>query len=80
MPVLVGDHHYGLVKVLVEFPDQFQDRGRVPGIEIGAGLIAQVRIQVQFVEDGVPVHFVQGQRGVYGDGFWLVGIGRSCLL
>jgi len=26
VPGFVGDHHHGLVKVLVEFLDQFQDR------------------------------------------------------
>ena len=41
MPLLVGDHHHGLVKVLVEFPDQFKDDRRVPGIEVGTRLIGK---------------------------------------
>ena len=31
VPFLVGDHHHGLVKILVEFPDQFQDQSSSSG-------------------------------------------------
>ena len=50
----MGDHHDGLVEIVVQLPEEIEDHLRVPGIQVGTRFIGK--------QEGWPVHERPGDR------------------